>query len=52
MNINGHVEELVRKDTGETQRAFLAAAADFMQQYESVFAEEFGPEREGDLRRI
>lgn len=26
---------------------FVEAAADFMKQYESVFAEEFGPEREG-----
>jgi hypothetical protein len=32
------------KDTGEAGQAFVEAAADFMKQYESVFAEEFGKE--------
>ncbi|MET7294651.1 toxin-antitoxin system HicB family antitoxin [Streptomyces griseoloalbus] len=47
MSVNRYIEELVRRDTGEAGRAFVDAAADFMKQYESVFAEEFGTEREG-----
>ncbi|MGW0856618.1 antitoxin [Streptomyces sp. NPDC002690] len=31
--------------TEDAGRAFVEAAADFMQRYESVFAEEFGTER-------
>ena len=42
MSVNRYIEELVRQDTGEAGRAFVEAAADFMKQYESVFAEEFG----------
>ncbi|GGW27603.1 toxin-antitoxin system HicB family antitoxin [Streptomyces griseoloalbus] len=41
MSVNRYIEELVRQDTGEAGRAFVEAAADFMKQYESVFAEEF-----------
>ncbi|MEV5936142.1 toxin-antitoxin system HicB family antitoxin [Streptomyces sp. NPDC052079] len=41
MSVNRYIEELVRQDTGEAGRAFVDAAADFMKQYESVFAEEF-----------
>jgi hypothetical protein len=41
MSVNRYIEELVRQDTGEVGRAFVEAAADFMKQYESVFAEEF-----------
>ncbi|MFJ4468650.1 antitoxin [Streptomyces sp. NPDC089424] len=47
MSVNRYIEELVKQDTGEVGHTFVEAAADFMKQYESVFAEEFGPEREG-----
>ncbi|MEU0018122.1 toxin-antitoxin system HicB family antitoxin [Streptomyces rochei] len=48
MSVNRYIEELVRQDTGESGRAFVEAAADFMRQYEKVFAEEVG---EGQGRR-
>ncbi|MFJ9819043.1 toxin-antitoxin system HicB family antitoxin [Streptomyces sp. NPDC101151] len=41
MSVNRYIEELVRQDAGEAGRTFVDAAADFMKQYESVFAEEF-----------
>ncbi|CAL9387406.1 toxin-antitoxin system HicB family antitoxin [Streptomyces griseomycini] len=41
MSVNRYIEELVRQDTGEAGRAFVEAAADFMKQYQAVFAEEF-----------
>ncbi|WP_149550471.1 toxin-antitoxin system HicB family antitoxin [Streptomyces marokkonensis] len=48
MSVNRYIEELVRQDAGEAGRAFVEAAADFMERYESVFAAEFdGAEREG-----
>jgi HicB family len=47
ISVNRYIEELVRQDAGENGRTFVEAAADFMKSYESVFAEEFGPEREG-----
>ncbi|MGW7200167.1 antitoxin [Streptomyces chryseus] len=47
MSVNRYIEELVRQDAGEVGRTFVEAASDFMKQYESVFAEEFGAEREG-----
>ncbi|MEU8488503.1 MULTISPECIES: toxin-antitoxin system HicB family antitoxin [unclassified Streptomyces] len=47
VSVNRYIEELVRQDAGELGRTFVDAAADFMKQYESVFAEEFGTEREG-----
>ncbi|MGW3245904.1 toxin-antitoxin system HicB family antitoxin [Streptomyces sp. NPDC001070] len=47
VSVNRYIEELVQKDAGERGRSFVEAAADFMQRYESVFAEEFGSEREG-----
>ncbi|MEV6651660.1 antitoxin [Streptomyces sp. NPDC051219] len=47
MSVNRYIEELVRQDAGEAGRTFVEAAADFMRSYESVFAEEFGTEREG-----
>ncbi|WP_428956328.1 toxin-antitoxin system HicB family antitoxin [Streptomyces sp. cg35] len=50
MSVNRYIEELVRRDAGETGRTFVDAAADFMRQYESVFAEEFGADREGRRR--
>ncbi|WP_055528198.1 hypothetical protein [Streptomyces alboniger] len=47
MSVNRYIEELVKQDAGEVGHTFVEAAADFMKQYESVFAEEFGTEREG-----
>ncbi|MGY0022342.1 toxin-antitoxin system HicB family antitoxin [Streptomyces sp. YJ-C3] len=52
MSVNRYIEELVRRDAGETGRTFVDAAADFMRQYESVFAEEFGADREGRRRPV
>ncbi|MFC8333604.1 MULTISPECIES: toxin-antitoxin system HicB family antitoxin [Streptomyces] len=45
MSVNRYIEELVRKDTGEAGHTFVEAAADFMKQYEQVFAEEVGEGR-------
>ncbi|MFE7776921.1 toxin-antitoxin system HicB family antitoxin [Streptomyces sp. NPDC057445] len=42
VSVNRYIEELVKQDAGEVGRTFVEAAADFMKQYESVFAEEFG----------
>jgi hypothetical protein len=42
VSVNRYIEELVRQDAGEAGRTFVEAASDFMQQYEAVFAEEFG----------
>ena len=42
MSVNRYIEELVRQDTGEVGQTFVEAAADFMKQYEAVFAEELG----------
>ncbi|WP_411129694.1 hypothetical protein [Streptomyces sp. x-19] len=42
VSVNRYIEELVLKDAGEVGQTFVEAAADFMQQYERVFAEEFG----------
>ncbi|MGX2998502.1 antitoxin [Streptomyces sp. JNUCC 64] len=47
VSVNRYIEELVRRDAGEAGRAFVESAADFMKQYETVFAEEFGADREG-----
>ncbi|MFF8658996.1 toxin-antitoxin system HicB family antitoxin [Streptomyces huasconensis] len=47
VSVNRYIEELVKQDVGEVGHTFVEAAADFMKQYESVFAEEFGTEREG-----
>lgn len=44
VSVNRYIEELVRQDTGEVGQTFVEAAADFMKQYESVFAEEFAGE--------
>ncbi|MEI5526928.1 toxin-antitoxin system HicB family antitoxin [Streptomyces brasiliscabiei] len=53
MSVNRYIEELVRQDTGEAGHTFVESAADFMKQYEAVFAEEFGTDPEGrhELRR-
>ncbi|WP_089105465.1 toxin-antitoxin system HicB family antitoxin [Streptomyces hyaluromycini] len=49
VSVNRYIEELVMQDTGEAGRTFVEAAADFMKQYESVFAEEFGETRDVDI---
>jgi len=41
ISVNRYIEELVRRDAGEIGHTFVEAAADFMKQYEGVFAEEF-----------
>ncbi|MDT0571407.1 toxin-antitoxin system HicB family antitoxin [Streptomyces sp. DSM 3412] len=46
MSVNRYIEELVRQDAGEAGHTFVESAADFMKQYEAVFAEEFGTEPE------
>ncbi|MFE1886277.1 toxin-antitoxin system HicB family antitoxin [Streptomyces diastatochromogenes] len=48
MSVNRYIEELVKQDAGEAGRTFVDAAADFMKQYESVFAEEFTETRGTD----
>ncbi|MFF3457719.1 antitoxin [Streptomyces sp. NPDC002730] len=48
MSVNRYIEELVKQDAGEVGRTFVEAASDFMKQYESVFAEEFGEFGAGD----
>ncbi|WP_217143640.1 toxin-antitoxin system HicB family antitoxin [Streptomyces sp. AC627_RSS907] len=45
MSVNRYIEELVRQDTGEAGHTFVEAAADFMRQYEKLFAEEVGEGR-------
>jgi hypothetical protein len=42
ISVNRYIEDLVKRDEGESGRAFVQAAADFMREYEEVFAEEFG----------
>ncbi|CCB73090.1 MULTISPECIES: toxin-antitoxin system HicB family antitoxin [Streptomycetaceae] len=49
ISVNRYIEELVRGDQAENGRTFVEAAADFMKQYETVFAEEFGRDREGRI---
>ncbi|MER0245910.1 antitoxin [Streptomyces sp. HSW2009] len=44
MSVNRDIEDLVRKDTGEVGHTFVEAAADFMKQYQSAFAEELDRE--------
>jgi hypothetical protein len=41
ISVNRYIEELVKRDEGENGRAFVQAAADFMERYQAVFAEEF-----------
>ncbi|WP_069817008.1 antitoxin [Streptomyces sp. TP-A0874] len=41
VSMNKYIEDLVRKDAAEVGHTFVEAAADFMKQYENVFAEEF-----------
>jgi hypothetical protein len=50
ISVNRYIEELVQQDEGENGRAFVQAAADFMQRYEAVFAEEFDTRAGGPAR--
>ncbi|MEZ0066863.1 hypothetical protein ABIA32_002876 [Streptacidiphilus sp. MAP12-20] len=47
ISMNQYIEKLVQQDMGETGRAFVDAAAQFMKEYEAAFLAEFGGEREG-----
>lgn len=47
ISVNRYIEQLVLADQAESGRTFVQAAADFMKQYEALFAEEFGRDREG-----
>ncbi|WP_328375554.1 MULTISPECIES: antitoxin [unclassified Streptomyces] len=40
VSVNRYIEELVNQDAGEVGHTFVEAAADFMKQYASVFADE------------
>ena len=46
ISMNQYIEKLVQQDMGETGRAFVDAAAQFMKEYEAVFLAEFGGDRE------
>jgi S-adenosylmethionine:diacylglycerol 3-amino-3-carboxypropyl transferase len=50
VSVNRYIEELVQQDAGEVGRTFVEAAADFMKQYEAVFAEEFEADRPAQAR--
>lgn len=47
MSVNRYIEELVQQDAGELGRTFVEAAADFMERYGTVFAEEAGRDGAG-----
>jgi hypothetical protein len=51
ISMNQYIEKLVQQDMGETGRAFVDAAAQFMKEYEAVFLAEFGGDREGQAQR-
>jgi hypothetical protein len=51
ISMNQYIEKLVQQDMGETGRAFVDAAAQFMKEYEAVFLAEFGGEREAPAQR-
>ncbi|MGW8376863.1 toxin-antitoxin system HicB family antitoxin [Streptomyces sp. ODS28] len=40
VSVNRYIEELVQRDAGEVGHTFVEAAADFMKNYEALFAEE------------
>ncbi|WP_377268995.1 toxin-antitoxin system HicB family antitoxin [Peterkaempfera sp. SMS 1(5)a] len=42
ISMNQYIEKLVQQDMGETGRAFVDAAAQFMKEYETAFVAEFG----------
>ncbi|MCK1797989.1 antitoxin [Streptomyces sp. XM4193] len=47
VSVNRYIEELVLREAGEAGQTFVDSAADFMKQYESVFADELGSAGEG-----
>ncbi|WP_228449634.1 antitoxin [Streptomyces alkaliterrae] len=49
VSVNRYIEELVLRDAGEAGHSFVESAADFMKQYEAVFAEEFAQEFTGEV---
>jgi hypothetical protein len=51
ISMNQYIEKLVQQDMGETGRAFVDAAAQFMKEYEAVFLAEFGGDREATGQR-
>ncbi|WP_042441750.1 toxin-antitoxin system HicB family antitoxin [Streptacidiphilus jiangxiensis] len=51
ISMNQYIEKLVQQDLGETGRAFVDAAAQFMKEYEAVFLAEFGGDREVTAQR-
>ena len=51
ISMNQYIEKLVQQDMGETGRAFVEAAAQFMKEYESVFLAEFGEREAAGSRR-
>ncbi|RAG87623.1 toxin-antitoxin system HicB family antitoxin [Streptacidiphilus pinicola] len=51
ISMNQYIEKLVQQDMGETGRAFVEAAAQFMKEYEAVFLAEFGGDREATGQR-
>ncbi|ARF80366.1 toxin-antitoxin system HicB family antitoxin [Kitasatospora aureofaciens] len=52
ISMNQYIERLVQQDMGESGRAFIDAAAQFMKEYETAFLAEFGDSGElQDVRR-
>ncbi|MEU4120478.1 toxin-antitoxin system HicB family antitoxin [Kitasatospora sp. NPDC028055] len=52
ISMNQYIERLVQQDMGESGRAFIDAAAQFMKEYEASFLAEFGDSGElQDVRR-
>ncbi|GAB7183154.1 toxin-antitoxin system HicB family antitoxin [Kitasatospora sp. Ki12] len=50
ISMNQYIERLVQQDMGESGRAFVDAAAQFMKEYETSFLAEFG--EPGDLQDV
>ncbi|WP_031075669.1 toxin-antitoxin system HicB family antitoxin [Streptomyces sp. NRRL WC-3742] len=50
ISMNQYIERLVQHDMGESGRAFVDAAAQFMKEYETAFLAEFA--EPGDLQDV
>ncbi|MFI6157385.1 toxin-antitoxin system HicB family antitoxin [Kitasatospora sp. NPDC051170] len=50
ISMNQYIERLVQQDMGESGRAFVDAAAQFMKEYETAFLAEFA--EPGDLQDV
>ncbi|MFJ9697432.1 toxin-antitoxin system HicB family antitoxin [Kitasatospora sp. NPDC101183] len=50
ISMNQYIERLVQQDMGESGRAFVDAAAQFMKEYETAFLAEFS--EPGDLQDV